>query len=110
MARRANLGILARATAPIRHTALLVALVVLFLARPLVGDSGFAPIVFSAALILLMLVSLYTVQVDELIGEREALLAQRKRRSTIGWLLAIPAIAERVAIVVILTRLVIIGV
>jgi hypothetical protein len=92
---------------PHRHTALLVALVVLFVVRPLAGDIGFAPIAFSAVLILLMLVSLYTVQVDELIGERETLLAQKKRRSTIGWLLAIPAIAERAAIVVVPTRSVI---
>jgi amino acid transporter len=83
---------------PRRHTALLVALVVAFAVRPLVGDSGFAPVGFSIALIVLMLVSLYTVQVDELIGERETLVVQKKRRSRIGWLLAIPAIAERVVI------------
>ena len=92
---------------PHRHTALLLALVVLFVARPLIGDVGFAPIVFSGTLILLMLVSLYTVQVDELIGERETLLAQKRRRSKIGWLLAIPAIVDRVAIVVVPTRSVI---
>ncbi len=95
---------------PRRHTALLVALVVLFVARPLIGDVGFAPVVFSCALLLVMLVSLYTVQVDELVGEREVLAAQKKRQSKIGWLLAIPAIAERVAIAVVPTHsLIIIG-
>jgi Ion channel len=84
-----------------RHTALLIALVVAFAARPLIGDLGIAPVMFSLALIVLMLVSLYTIQVDELVGERETLLAQQKKRSVIGWLLAIPAIAERLAIFIV---------
>jgi voltage-gated potassium channel len=84
---------------PHRHTALLVALVVAFAVRPLIGESGFSPIAFSIALVVLMLISLYNVQVDELIGERETLLAQKKKRGRVGWLLAIPAFAERVAIV-----------
>ena len=62
-------GLLRTKLFPRRHTALLVALVVAFAARPLIGDVGIAPMVFSIALILLMLVSLYNVQVDELIGE-----------------------------------------
>ena len=86
---------------PRRHTALLVALVVLFGLRALIADTGFAPIAFSIALILVMLISLYNVQVDELIGERDLLLAQRKRRGKIGWLLAIPAVAERIALAVV---------
>jgi Ion channel len=85
---------------PRRHTTLLVAIVSAFAVRPLIGDFGIAPIVFSIALVLLMLVSLYIVQVDELVGERERLVAQKKRQSMIGWLLAIPAIGERLAIVV----------
>lgn len=93
---------------PRRHTALLVALVFLFVLRPLIGDIGFAPVVFSCALLLLMLLSLYTVQVDELVGEREVLVAQKRMQGEIGWLLAIPAIAERVAIAVVPTRSVII--
>ncbi len=86
---------------PRRHTALLIALVVLFGARALISDQGLGPIVFSFALVFVMLVSLYNVQVDELIGDREALLVQKKRRSKIGWLLAIPAVGERIALVVV---------
>ncbi len=90
--------LLRRRLLPRRHSALLAALVAAFAARPLIGDAGLAPLAFSVALILLMLVSLYTVQVDELVGERETLAAQRRRRGRIGWLLAIPAVAERFAI------------
>jgi len=94
---------------PHRHTALLVALVTAFGARPLIGNVGISPLVFSVAVIVLMVVSLYTVQVDELIGEREKLIAQKKRRSVIGWMLAIPAIAERFAIVIFPSRLIIVS-
>ena len=83
---------------PRRHTALLAALVAAFAARPMIGDVGIAPLVFSLALIALMLVSLYTVQIDELVGERERLVHQKKRRNMVGWFLAIPALGERLAI------------
>jgi len=83
---------------PRRHTILLVAIVVLFAARPLIGDLGIGPVVFSVTIIMLMLVALYTIQVDELIGEREALEAQKRRRSRIGWILAVPAFGERLAV------------
>lgn len=83
-----------------RHTALLVAIITAFAVRPMIGDFGAAPLLFSLALIALMLVSLYTIQVDELVGERERLIAQKKRRGRIGWLLAIPALGERFVIVV----------
>jgi ion channel len=81
-----------------RHSTLLVAIVAFFTARPMIGDVGIAPVVFSLALIVLMLVALYTIQVDELVGERETLLLQKRRRSIIGWLLVIPAIGDRLAI------------
>ena len=86
---------------PRRHTALLAAIVLAFAVRPMIGDFGIAPVAFSLALMVLMLVALYTIQVDELVGERAALLAQKKRRGTIGWLLAIPAVVERIAIVIV---------
>jgi hypothetical protein len=65
--------------------------------RPLIGNVGFGLIVFSIAVMILMVLSLYTVQVDELTGEREALMARRRKQSKIVWLLAIPAIADRLA-------------
>ena len=74
-----------------RHTALLVAIVTAFAARPLIGDRGAAPTMFSVVVLTLMLVALYTIQIDELVGDREALLAQRRRRSIVGWTLAIVA-------------------
>jgi len=53
-----------------RHTALLIAIVVAFAIRPLIGDAGSDPIAFSLALLALMLVALYTIHVDELVGEQ----------------------------------------
>jgi voltage-gated potassium channel len=82
---------------PRRHSALLVAIVVTFAIRPLIGENNLSHALFSIAVVLLFVMALYTVQVDDLVGEREALLAQRRRRSIIGWLLALVAVAERVA-------------
>src|SRR5260370_13449582 len=81
--------------APRRHTVLLVAIIAAFLVRPLVGDSGAGPPIFSLAMLVLLLLALYNINVDELVGDRETLLAQRRRRTIIGWTLALPAIAER---------------
>ena len=67
--------------------------------RPLIGDGGLATAVFSIALLMLLLFALYAIQVDELVGERETLLAQRRRRALIGWALAVPAIVERLAVI-----------
>jgi hypothetical protein len=78
-----------------RHTALLLAIVAMFAVRPFLGDTGAAAIVFSLALLLVLLIALLTIQVDDLVGEREALLVQRRRRSFVGWALAVPAVAER---------------
>lgn len=78
-----------------RHTALLVAIVGAIAVRPMIGDKGIGPGLFSIAMLMLMIVALYTVQVDELAGERDVVLAQRRRRSIVGWTLAVLAIAER---------------
>jgi hypothetical protein len=83
-----------------RHTALLVAIVVALAARPVLGDSGIGPLIFSLALLLLLLVALLTVQVDELVGDRHVLLAQHRHRRWIVWALAAPAILERLAVLV----------
>jgi hypothetical protein len=78
---------------------LLVAIVTAFAVRPLLGDIGIGPVLFSIALLLLLVVALYTIQVDELTGKRELLLVERRRRSIIGWALAMLATIERVAVI-----------
>jgi hypothetical protein len=78
-----------------------MAIVALFMVRPLIGDGGLASAAFSIAILLLLLFALYAIQVDELVGERIALVAQRRRRSMIGWALAVPATAERLAILLV---------
>ncbi len=92
---------LRRHLAPRRHTALLAAIVALFMVRPLIGDGGLATAIFSTALLMLLLFALYAIQVDELVGERETLLAQRRRRDLIGWALAVPAIVARLAVILV---------
>ena len=87
-----------------RHTSLLIAIVAAFAARPLIGDTGAGPAVFSVALLLLMLVALYTIQIDDLVGERAALVAQKRRVSLVGWALLVPALTERVAIMLFRSR------
>jgi voltage-gated potassium channel len=90
------LGALQRYLRPHRHSALLAAIVFAFLVRPVIGSSGLAPVVFSIALLLLLVLALYTTEVDELVGERAALLLERHRRRLIAWSLALLAVVERV--------------
>jgi hypothetical protein len=85
---------------PRRHSALLIALVATFGARPVIGEGRGATAAFSVALLILMLIALYNIQVDELVGDREALLRQRRRRTVIGWLIVIPAVVDRIVIMV----------
>ncbi len=85
---------------PRRHTSLLVALIALFAVRPLIGNAGIASLVFSMVLLAVLLIALYTVQVDELVGARDLLVRQKRRRSTIGWLLVLPAVLERVLVAI----------
>jgi hypothetical protein len=68
-----------RLLVPYRHTALLAALIAPFLVRPLVGDNAAGLILFSTAMLLLLLLSLYNIGVDELVGQRKLLLAQKRR-------------------------------
>jgi Ion channel len=79
------------------HSALLAAIILAFAVRPLIGGGGAGFIVFSAALLALVLIALYNISVDDLIGERENLLAQRSRRRFIGWTLVGAGFAERLA-------------
>jgi Ion channel len=85
---------------PRRHTILLGAIVVAFLVRPLIGHTSVGLLVFSTTFMALLLLSLYTIQVDELVGDRDVLLAERRRRSLVGWTLALLAIGERLLLVV----------
>ena len=78
-----------------RHTVLLIAIVALFAVRPFLGDSGAGAIVFSLSMLLVLLIALLTIEIDDLIGERDVLLVQRRRRRFVGWALAVPAITER---------------
>ena len=99
-----------RHVSPRRHTVLLVALVALLGMRALFGDARIGQLVaFNLALLSLLVVSLYTIQVDELAGERETLLAQRRRQSIIAWLLIVPALADRLAIMFMPSRPVVIA-
>ncbi len=90
--------------APRRHSALLIAIVATFAVRPLIGDTGAGIVIFGVALVLLLLVALYNINVDELVGERGRLLAQGRRRRIIGWALASAAAAERLAIIFVQNR------
>jgi hypothetical protein len=83
--------------APHRHTALLVAIIAAFVVRPLIGDTGAGFLVFGIALVVLLLVALYNINVDELVGERDRLLAQNRRRRIVGWTLATFAAVQRIA-------------
>jgi voltage-gated potassium channel len=85
--------------APHRHSTLLVALVVAFAIRPLIGDTAAGSAVFSIALMLLLLVALYNINVDELVGERGRLLMQARRRLRLGWVLAAVAALERISVI-----------
>src|SRR5215472_15637131 len=79
-----------------RHTALLIATIAAFAVRPLLGDFGIGPIIYSIAMLVLLIVALYVIQVDELVGEREKLLRQNRRRTMIGWILAVPTVVFRI--------------
>ena len=90
--------------APHRHSALLGALIAAFAVRPLIGDTGGSAAVFGIALVVLLLVALFNINVDELVGERGQLLAQHRRRRILGWSLATGAVAERLVIFVVHSR------
>jgi voltage-gated potassium channel len=98
-------GAIQRHFAPRRHSVLLAAIVAAFAVRPLVGDSGAGSAVFGVALVLLLLVALYNINVDELVGERDRLLAQSRRRRILGWVLATAAAVERVSLMFVQSRM-----
>ena len=85
---------------PRRHTALLVMIVALFSVRVLIGDTPLTTALFSITLLAVLLLALYTVQIDDLVGDRTALGAERRRRRILAWVLACIAIGERLAVMV----------
>lgn len=83
---------------PHRHSTLLAFIIAAFLVRPLVGDSGAGPLMYSSMMLALLLVALFNIDVDELVGDRELLLAQKRRRRIVGWALGVSAIAARLVV------------
>lgn len=90
--------------APHRHSALLAAIIAAFTMRPLIGDNGAGILLLGIAMVALLLVALYNINVDELVGERGRLLAQNRRRRLLGWTLASAAAVERIAIIFVHNR------
>jgi amino acid transporter len=86
--------------APHRHSALLIALIAAFGVRAVIGDTGAGFVLFGVALVFLLLVALYNINVDELVGERGVLLTQARHRRLLGWILAAAAGTERIATIV----------
>jgi hypothetical protein len=91
--------------APHRHSALLAAIIAAFAVRPLIGNTGASSAVFGTALVVLLLVALYNINVDELVGDKGRLLAQSRRRRLVGWALATAAALERIAVIFVRSRL-----
>ena len=83
---------------PRRHTALLVAIVALLGVRALVSGTGAEASIYSILVMLVLMVAVYTIHVDELVGDRELLVKQRKKRGVLGWVLAIVAIVLRLGL------------
>jgi len=69
--------------------------------RPLIGDVGDAPVLFSLALLTVMLIALFIVQVDERSGESADFGPGRARWPIVGWVLAALAVAERIAVFIV---------
>lgn len=90
-------GLIGRRLIPHRHTALLVAIVALLGVRPLIGDIGAGNALYSVMAMFLLLLALYTIQVDELLGDRDRLLKQRRNRGALGLVLATIAIVLRLS-------------
>jgi hypothetical protein len=83
-----------------RHSALLASIVVAFSIRPVLGEGPVIAAAFSLAMVLLLLVALYATSLDELVGDRERLRVRRHRRHVVAWMLAVPAVVERILVVV----------
>jgi amino acid transporter len=81
-----------------RHSALLGTIVAAMAVRPMLGDTKLGPPFFSVAILLILLVAVYNINVDALVGDRKALLRERRRRNIILLVLGLPAIVDRFAV------------
>lgn len=91
--------VIARYLMPHRHTAMLCAIIAAFAVRALISDDTVAEMLFSLAMVALMILALYSIQIDELVGEETTLRVERRRKSRIGWTLAIIATSLRFAMI-----------
>ena len=89
---------------PRRHSALLAAIIAAYVVRPLINETGSSDVLFSAIMVLLLLVALYNINVEELVGERSRLLAQHRRRRILGWVLAAAAAVSRIGAIFVQSR------
>src|SRR5262249_42578913 len=81
-----------------RHSALLASIVVAFAIRPVLGNGPVVSAAFSLAMVVLLLFALYAISIDELVGDRDRLRVRRRRRHVIAWILAAPAVVERIIV------------
>jgi hypothetical protein len=82
-----------------RQTGLLIVIVAAFMVRPLIGALGGAPLVFSLIVLVLMFVALHAITVEDLAGDRDLLLAERRRRRAVGTALGLLGIVARLALI-----------
>jgi len=90
--------------APWRHSALLIAIIAAFAVRPMIGDSGGTSALFGVALVLLLLIALYNINVDELASAGGCETPRVRRRKIIGWALAIAAGVVRISATLVLNK------
>lgn len=76
---------------------MLCAIVAFVTVQAPISDAAIAKVLFSVALVSLMMKALYATRIDELVGEEAALRAERRRHGVFDGSLAIIAIAERLA-------------
>jgi voltage-gated potassium channel len=102
---RARVGFLHDRVVSHRHSALLAALVVTFAVRPLIGDTVVGTAAFSVAVMLLLLVALYNINIDDLVDERGRPLIQSRWWLRLGWVLAAAVALERVSVIFVQGRM-----
>lgn len=87
-----------------RHTGLLIAILIAYAIRPAIGDNQYAELLFSFAVVFLLVVALYTTSIDDLIGDRGELIVVRKKRHRIAWVLGSVALIERITLYFLVNR------